>query len=605
MAMKNGFKQWNKPCDNPSTNFGSRGLSARIIRFTMLIVMLPVMTLTIFLLKNVQERLISVEKRETHEYIEKMYAGVLAKKELINSLALVALTDETLTEYINRISLQPMDTLQLKRLTGHNMQNLKIANKAVANIRFFFRRKDAREIAPTFYAYSRLPENIQSALLKQQSLWRIAVNDVLGEDNLADLYVQYYQILSNLTGTQVGCIEIEIKMEDFLDSMSIMKKREFSGFCLGNGALYYASVESSMDDQKNWIPYLQDLTNLLVKNSDEVEVVFFGNRHLCIFTRRIPELDGAIFCVRDITDVYQQNARQLYILIGAMLMILCLLLLILRCFTRVLLRRLYILMSVMRQVEKGDMRVNAEVGDNDEIGELATHFNYMLDTVAALMETNKQRQLLIREVEAQAMQGQINTHFLYNTLETIQMMAILDGQKQIASAVHTLGDMLRYAVHFKHAKVTVAEEVQNIRDYIALMKLRRDGDIMLDVKITETIAHQQICKLCLQPIVENALLHGSDSISDLTIRILGESASDETFFTLCIEDNGRGISETDIVRIQRSLSSRSQDGKNTSVGLYNVNNRIKFYFGEECGLQVESMEGQYTRIKIRLPIEHL
>ena len=581
-----------------------KNLAQRIVRYNLMIVMVPVFLLMLFLLNASRERLVGFEKREAEAYRDQMHNNVCSNVTLMRALALTAMTDETLNASLNRDRLTQMDMLELKRETVDNMQNLRLANPSVSSVRFFFLKEGMAEIPPSVYAVSRLPEDARKHMEQQDTMWRLGRNDPIAEDRLTALHAFFYQKVYTLAGEDGGYIEIAMDMNDFLANMSRSDGKMLTGFRMNGGALYYRYAEA--DGETLWSSYIPELTRQMEGKQGQT-LTRLGGRRLYLCWKQVEDLKGAIFCVRDITEIYRQDWRMMCVCGCALGAIFLLLMLTTRGFTRRLLYRMYLLIAAMRQVEDGDMQVRAQTGEEDEIDELAVHFNRMIDTLEMLMKTNQQRQLLAREAEVRALQSQINTHFLYNTLETIKMMAVIDGRRQIADAVNTLGCLLRYAVHLKSPMVTVREELQNIRDYLSLMALRRDGNVTLEICVEEAVQRQEMCKLSLQPILENALLHGAcPSTLDVSIRVYANVSSDLRRYSLCVEDDGVGMTAEALEKLRETLERRpGQEEEPCSVGLYNVNNRIKLYFGEAYGLRVESEFQRFTKVWLDFPMQEM
>ena len=144
----------------------------------------------------------------------------------------------------------------------------------------------------------------------------------------------------------------------------------------------------------------------------------------------------------------------------------------------------------------------------------------MLDNIQVLMREKIQQEVLVKNTEIKALQNQINAHFIYNVLESIKMMAEIDEKYEISDAITALGELLRYNLKWVSSNVTIREEVAYIRNYIRLMNLRYDFAIILSVNIDDDIYSQSIPKMSLQPIVENAILHGIAELGeDATIYI--------------------------------------------------------------------------------------
>ena len=218
-----------------------------------------------------------------------------------------------------------------------------------------------------------------------------------------------------------------------------------------------------------------------------------------------------------------------------------------------------------------------------------------------LMEENLSREMLTRDAQIKALQSQINAHFLYNILETIGMMAHLKGNTEIRDTVTALGELMRYSMHWKSQIVTLREELQYIRNYIALMNVRYDYSICLSESIEEDILEQQLLKMTLQPIIENAVKHGIEPEGEnSTIRLAAYRKDGKSIIE--ISDNGVGMSEEELDRLRNVLNS---DVPNTDdmhgIGLKNVYDRLLACLGDECLIDIASRKGCYTKVSINIP----
>jgi two-component system sensor histidine kinase YesM len=259
--------------------------------------------------------------------------------------------------------------------------------------------------------------------------------------------------------------------------------------------------------------------------------------------------------------------------------------------------------SLMKEVQGGNLNVGFNVKYRDEIGLLGNHFNRMIMRIKQLIDEVYTGQKRKREAEIKVLQSQINPHFIYNTLETIRMMAEINEDEKVASMAYMLGSLLRYSIINGMETVTVAQELEHLENYIYLQNVRFKDKFQLVVLLADELKQYQILKLMLQPIVENAIYHGlenKEGHSEITI----QSYEDESFLYLTISDNGEGIDRNALYQLNDRISNpSSQADSKHGIGLSNVNDRIQLYYGDEYGLRVESTEGQGTRITLRLPTQ--
>jgi len=263
-------------------------------------------------------------------------------------------------------------------------------------------------------------------------------------------------------------------------------------------------------------------------------------------------------------------------------------------------------------VSSGDFTESVDIPGSDEIAELGQSFNIMVRNLNQLVNEVyegkiKMQEYIIKKKEAEltALQNQINPHFLYNTLDAIRMHAIINNSESLADMLTSLSALLRYSISRGKEIVTMADEIKHVANYISIINMKHDNGVSLVTQIPEELLDVHILKLILQPIVENAFLHGiKGKMHTAEIRII-VSILDETTMTIDIIDNGEGMSDDRLKQINDKLSSIEQtdDAPHGSIGLNNVNSRIKLYFGMMYGLTIASEYGAGTTVRIRIPYQ--
>ena len=214
-----------------------------------------------------------------------------------------------------------------------------------------------------------------------------------------------------------------------------------------------------------------------------------------------------------------------------------------------------------------------------------------------------QMEVLSQNSELRSLQNQINAHFIYNVLESIKMMAEIDEEYEISDAITSLGKLLRYSMRWTSPTVTLEEELEYIKNYLDLINLRFDYRINLAVHMPKVAYLQQIPKMSLQPIIENAIIHGVEELAeDATIYIKG-FIKDDTM-TIEITDSGRGMTLEEIQQLRRKIAGEVEvsGGSGNGIGLKNVQDRIQMTYGSQYGIDVVSKIGCFTKIIMRVPI---
>ncbi|MCM8900209.1 sensor histidine kinase [Caldicoprobacter algeriensis] len=259
------------------------------------------------------------------------------------------------------------------------------------------------------------------------------------------------------------------------------------------------------------------------------------------------------------------------------------------------------LTNKMKMVEKGEFEKIAQMGANikrqgDEIAELEYNFHLMVDKINTLIKENYLKQIAIKESQFKALQAQINPHFLYNTLDSINWMARFNKQYQIASMVKALGSLLRNSISNKSEIIPLKEEMKILEDYIIIQKYRYGERLKFSMDIPQEYWEYMIPKLSLQPIVENSIQYGLEKILGVCeIKIWVEPL--EKGLKIWVEDNGPGMDKDFVEKLNRG----EIEPRGSGIGIKNINERIKIIFGMEYGVNVTSVLGEGTKVCIFIP----
>ena len=257
--------------------------------------------------------------------------------------------------------------------------------------------------------------------------------------------------------------------------------------------------------------------------------------------------------------------------------------------------------EVTNQVAGGDLSVRSDVETADEVGALSDSLNVMIDKINELLSQVTQEQERLRKAEFQVLQSQINPHFLYNTLDAIIWLAEAGEQEQVVKMVGSLSSFFRTSLNQGKDIVTVEEELQHVRSYLEIQKVRYEDILEYAIDVPQRLYPCLIPKLTIQPLVENALYHGVKNKREQgNIRIDGRVQGKDAVIT--VSDDGVGMDEARLIAVEEGMKSRMPD-QNEIYGLYNVNERIRLNFGETYGLSIQSRKGEGTEVMIRLPLD--
>lgn len=262
-------------------------------------------------------------------------------------------------------------------------------------------------------------------------------------------------------------------------------------------------------------------------------------------------------------------------------------------------RNIRLLQDNMKKVEKGDFGVRVRPVSYDELGKLALQFNYMVGKIRDLVQEVTDERIMRQAKEYEVLQTQVNPHFLYNTLGSIQSLAQLNDQHEIVKMTNCLVEILKIALNKKNEKWKLYDELSFVDLYIDLQKIRYEDHFRVEYDISEETEGLFVVGFIMQPLVENALYHAFELEKPGGVIVIG-SRIEAGRLLIWIQDNGRGM-DTDAMERMMSQQGNKPKGFN-SIGVKNVDKRIKYCYGEEYGLSYVSELGQGTRVDIGLPV---
>lgn len=338
--------------------------------------------------------------------------------------------------------------------------------------------------------------------------------------------------------------------------------------------------------------------NLNRKSIMSEDIVINGEKHLFTSMKLINN-DWKTVGLISHKEIFARTAELKRAIIWAMIMFAIIAIVLAIVGARSISRPIKKVRTTMKQVEKGDFSVRAEVESEDEIGELAQGFNHMLVKIHNLMEQEIESQGKLRFAELKALQSQINPHFLYNTLDSINWMARMNRVDKVSEMIDSLTIFFRISLSKGKSYISVREELTHVEKYIAIQKMRYERILESRIEVPEKFFEYDIVKMTLQPLVENALYHGikeKDKPGLVCITAV-EQGEDIEF---CVSDMGLGMTEERLQEIQRMMDEGIECNPD-AYGIINVQKRLRMYFGEKYGLRFESQQGRGTQVYVLIP----
>lgn len=272
-------------------------------------------------------------------------------------------------------------------------------------------------------------------------------------------------------------------------------------------------------------------------------------------------------------------------------------------YVRRLTTRVGSILNAMNEVTTGDLQVRLPVNNSkDELDMIACNFNDMCEKLELYIQKSYLAEIEQKNAQMQALQSQINPHFLYNTLEAIRMKAICNGDREVGKMLYSMVGLFRSQL--KEADViTLGQELDYCKQYLELFMYRYPGIFQYHVECCPELLSLPIIKFVLQPIAENYFIHGIDrERQDNEVWVRAEKQGENLF--LYVEDNGYGMEEQEIEKKNRELRENLPDrGEKKSIGITNVNRRIKAVYGDAYGISIESGNPKGLRVTITIKVE--
>lgn len=493
------------------------------------------------------------------------------------------------------------------------------------------------------YSSNRTTYDIDSAVDNTDSEWYLRAVEtsdpvflpVHTESGFSEDNIQIFSIVLRLRSTRdnskiLGVIKVDANYSGIKSICDKIMLRDGSALFVtdtGKNIVYKNSRLGFETDSSVFFdaPVSEENNSITMKSGSDKYIV--SSRPMTTTDWRIVEVNSVSALNQYFTST--RNAAFFLALLCAMLAVF-----ISIFFVNSFLRPLFQIVNLMRQVQEGNLKTRYDIKNHDEIGYLGESFNQMIDRIDSMMERNAQ---LIKEVyevkylqkEAQynALCSQIKPHFLYNTLNTISLLIKCNEPQKAVEDIGRLSFLLRGIMNIDK-EIPVSEELKIVDAYLSLQKSRYGKNLQYKIDMDKSFSSYLLPALTLQPIVENAVIHGCEATrGESLIRLYSSTDNESLYFH--VTDNGGGVSPEKLIEIQTRLaecqktettasvtsgngasgnatsgngiSAITTAGSSGSIGLINVNRRIKLKYGEPYGISIQSEAGLGTHVTLHLP----
>ncbi len=584
-------------------------LNSKFTLIIFVIVFIPVMALTTILFNTTRQTLINEKIGAIRLYMEQMHARIQKTVDVCQITTQAFSANASLLTYLRRVkggdAIAVMDSLDFFRNDIATLGKLMYANPYLYQIRIYADSRTMPEMMPILYRTDRMNRLSWAQEPYLSGGWHFNYTDTLFPDYITSQTKHLMSLVTTITDPiagKVGIVETAVLMDNMLPDLFSADRLSFLCFESFGGGRYYDE-----NPQNPWPGHINEILSMAQgeRKASYVQRDLMGQQ-VILATMPIPELSGRLVQLTSLEPEFSTIRRQLSVFYVCMAFFLAALVVIINQVVKAVLRRFYAVSDAISEVQRGNLDVIMPHSGNDEVSHIAVQINIMLDKIKQLMADNTKRELLAKNAEIRALQNQINAHFIYNVLESIKMTAEVEERYEIANAVTALGKLLRYSMKWASQSVTVKEEIEYIRNYVALINLRFEYSIFLSLRIPDEILMQKIPKMSLQPIVENAICHGLEQIAqDAFIYIKGTVEGGDCIIE--ITDPGRGMSGEQLEALHKKLSGEldTGGGAGNGIGLKNVQDRLRITFGESYGLTILSKQDYYTKVIVKIPLRNV
>lgn len=435
----------------------------------------------------------------------------------------------------------------------------------------------------------------------RKSVWYQKINDKSSDkviisqktDNTYENYV-VYRIEDRYSMKTVGYLRIELKLS-YLKEQILKKYRLLEGTTIYNQEKQMLFYDEKILGISEW-----------EKNAGFQEI-----KESLIAWKRSKNTGWTIVMAISKEELLKERTKQFLFLLFIVIMIIFLTVQISKKIFSVITGNYRRLMEGMEKVKQGELTVQVESKEEDEISNLIAEFNIMMNKIDELMRSIEGKQALLKEAEIKALQQQINPHFMHNIMETIMGLASEGMDEEIITVSECMSDMLRYNTRMENM-TDLRTELGQVKNYVQVLKIRFEDRFEAYYDIDQECLNCQIVKFTLQPLVENAISHGLKNTWEggiIRIRIKKELWQEFSGISIMIYDNGCGIEEEKKQELEKRLRMTTEKPleyieQYKSLGLMNVHLRLRLCYGEKYQIELFSKKDKGTCIHIKIPLDN-
>mgnify|MGYP000158888888 FL=1 len=595
----------------PSEIFNKISFRTKLVLSYLLLITIPISVTGVLIYKQFLSSLNERSSSMIEKRLEDETKNINTTLDYIESIGYHLSSNTTLSSFLYENTSVATDLYDALNNNIYPMLNMsKNANPYISNISIFTYNKNIPEVgvfyqAPKYENESWFMDVLNNTHigspfweeLHKQRDYRVVKRHI---DTRFPVYSLFY-IMNPAYASGTSYLELELYLKPIFSSLinSTIGKDGFFSVIDHNGTIVLendnnALLESLIGNEE----FLKSLS----QSHGEYMFSFGENDYFAQFSeiKRLGCYIIGIVPTSDVTELFDKPKRNYAITI--IVTFACLLLLAF-WLSRLLTKKIWKISNAFYRFQEGNFDIQIPVKGEDELDKLAMDFNTMAYNMNQLINKVYKAEIAQKHAELFALQAQIKPHFIYNTLESLKMLAELHDEEKIADSLASLGNIMRQNNSIGRHLIEISTEVDNLTDYVKLQNLTNNDRINLSFSLPDDIMKFKILNLVLQPIVENSIKHGLRiGREPLNIKISGYTDGSDLYLT--VKDDGKGIGAdrlkelNEIINREPIVSDKQETG---GIGLANVNKRIKLYFGNNYGVNLKSEEGKGTEVMIRIP----
>jgi len=588
----------------PINHFRNLSVASKFMLAYVAILIIPIMFTATYLYMQETNAALSDANMLMEQNLFQIKSSILQKVKIIENMAQIVSSDKRIETFLeNGFEEDAYSINDYRYNIIPFVDNILRQSRQLFSIRIYMANSTIPEVYDSFYNIKRVNEKqLYRELLTTPSVrskWvtshESSTHVLKSNKSNKEEVVSFCSKINSFTDNYlVGLLEIEVKENSLFDVLRDPVNSKLGKVFIvdENGTVVSNNIPKYY---KKKIPISnQDITKLATLNKIEE---FEGVKSM-IISVPVNEIGCSIMGVFPVDNFTEKVKGSITTIVFVSSLSVLFLGCIFYILTNTLLKRIKILVKAMKEVRDGNLSVSVEVSSKDEFGKLGLSFNNMTERIHDLVETVYKSQLMEREAELRALQAQINPHFLYNTLATISWVARKDNSPEIDKIATSLAKFYRLVLNKGDILIGVKEELEMVKAYLDIQKIRFENMFDVVYNIDEIPHNTQIVKNILQPLVENALIHGIEPMRSHGTIII-KASEYENKLLLQVIDDGAGMNSDTLKEILEGKVERSQG---SGYALKNIMKRLNAFYGSKYSFDIFSELDIGTCISIRIDI---